>query len=53
MHSLTGHSGVVFVAAFSPDGKRVASGSNDNLAKIWDTVTGAEVRSFVGLRGMW
>jgi len=53
VHSLTGHSSIVFVVAFSPNGKRVASGSGDKLVKIWDTATGAEVRSFVGLRGVW
>ena len=46
-HSLTGHSGIVNVVAFSPDGRRVVSGSNDRLVKIWDTETGAEVSSFV------
>ena len=35
--------GTVFSLAFSPDGKRVVSGSADNLVKIFDTVTGAEV----------
>ena len=50
MHSLTGHSRDVNVVAFSVDGKRVVSGSDDRLVKIWDTETGAEVRSFVGMR---
>ena len=50
MHTLTGHSDRVFVVAFSPDGNRIASGSADRLVKIWDTHTGAEVRSFVGVR---
>jgi len=43
MRTLTGHSDWVRCVAFSPDGKRVASVSDDKLVKIWDTVTGAAV----------
>jgi WD40 repeat protein len=50
VHTLTGHSGGVYVVALSPDGNRVASGSSDNRVKIWDTATGALVSSFVGVR---
>ena len=50
---LAGHSGPVDVVAFSPDGNRVVSGSHDNLVKIWNTETGAEVSSFVGLLRVW
>ena len=51
MRTLTGHnSGRVLSVAFSPDGTRVVSGSADELVKIWDTATGAEVRSVVGVR---
>ena len=53
--SVVGHAGVVLSLVFSPDGKQLASGSWDQLVKIWDTKTGAlvsrilaEVRSFVG-----
>ena len=53
VHTLTGHSGYVIMAAFSPDGNRVVSGSDDKLVMIWDTTTGAEVRSFVGMRSEW
>ena len=45
MRTLTGHSDWVRSVAFSPDGKRVASGSDDRLVKIWDTETGDEVSS--------
>ena len=44
--TLTGHTGMVMYVTFSPDGKRIVSGSADNLVKIWDTATGAEVNSF-------
>jgi len=45
VRTLTGHSGSVISVAFSPDGTRVISGSDDKLVKIWDTETGAEVCS--------
>jgi len=44
------HSGAVLSVAFSPDGKRIVSGSEDKRVKIWDVEDGPEVRSFVGLR---
>ena len=50
MRTLTGHSDIVFSVVFSPDGNLIASGSWDTLVKIWDTETGAEVSSCVGMR---
>ena len=47
MCTLPGHSGSVYSVAFSSDGKRVVSGSHDNLGKIWDAETGAEVSSLM------
>ena len=49
MRTLTGHSGWVISVAFSPNGKRIVSGSEDNLVKIWEIATGAEVCGFVGV----
>src|SRR5581483_2064891 len=34
--TLAGHDWIVTCAAFSPDGKLLASGSQDGTAKIWD-----------------
>ena len=49
-HSLTGHSREVLSVDFSSDGNLVVSGSHDRRVKIWDTETGAQVSSFVGVR---
>jgi hypothetical protein len=44
--SLPGNSGRVVCLAFSPDGRRLASGSfNDRSVKFWDTTTGQETLS--------
>jgi WD40 repeat protein len=34
---LEGHRGAVLSVAFSPDGKRAVSVSDDNTARVWDT----------------
>ena len=40
---MKGHSRDVNSVTFSPDGKGVVSGSSDELVKIWNAKTGAEV----------
>jgi len=38
-----GHNGKVNALAWSPDGKSIASGSDDKTVQVWDAVTGGNV----------
>ncbi|KAF7524995.1 hypothetical protein PCG10_005346 [Penicillium crustosum] len=48
IQTLTGHSGSVEIVAFSPDGKQIASGSDDGIIKLWDAITGALQKTLSG-----
>jgi WD40 repeat protein len=48
LRSLSGHTGFVYSASFSPDGARIVTTSRDKTAKVWDAATGAELRTFRG-----
>lgn len=50
LDAFRGHTGPVYNAAFSPDGRYVATASRDDSAQIWDTTTTADT-PFVILRG--
>jgi WD40 repeat protein len=44
----TGHSSSVLSVAISPDGKTLASGSEDNTIKLWDLASGKQLYSLNG-----
>ena len=48
MTTLRGHKDVVWCVAFSPDGKRLVSGSKDKTLMIWDMDAGQEPRLLAG-----
>lgn len=48
---LKGHSDTVHQARFSPDGQRIATGSEDKSIRIWDAKTGKELRKLMGHSG--
>src|SRR5439155_1623168 len=48
--TLSGHSGPVYSVAWSPDGKRLATGSYDKTAKVWDAEAGKELLTLGGHR---
>ena len=41
--TLRGHSSWVRSVAYSPDGKHVVSGSDDQTVQVWNAATGTEV----------
>ncbi|MCF4968573.1 trypsin-like peptidase domain-containing protein [Nostoc sp. CMAA1605] len=46
--TLKGHSDLVWSVAISPDGRTLASGSDDKTIKIWNIATGQEIRTLNG-----
>jgi WD40 repeat protein len=46
--TLKGHSDWVLRVSFSPDGKRIVSGSGDKTLKVWDAQTGQETLTLKG-----
>ncbi|GMU84627.1 MAG: hypothetical protein AMXMBFR47_44960 [Planctomycetota bacterium] len=50
--TLIGHGRDVSSAAFSPDGRRIVTGSEDGTAKVWDAATGQELLTLAGHAGL-
>jgi WD40 repeat protein/serine/threonine protein kinase len=48
--TLRGHSKLVWSVVFSPDGKRLASGSQDGTVRIWDGAIGSQTAVLKGHR---
>ncbi|WP_017306791.1 response regulator [Spirulina subsalsa] len=48
LHTLVGHTYWVQALTLTPDGRYAVSGSKDSTIKIWDILTGREVRTLVG-----
>ena len=48
VHELKGHTKQVTALAFTPDGRRVLTGSDDRTMRLWDLDTGQEVRRIEG-----
>ncbi|HLH61212.1 MAG TPA: serine/threonine-protein kinase [Ktedonobacteraceae bacterium] len=47
LFTFRGHTELVWSAAFSPDGQRVASGSGDDTAQVWDATTGDHLNIYM------
>lgn len=47
LHTFQGHKGRINAVAFSTDGQRMASGSDDGTVKIWDLETRKEIATLI------
>ena len=48
LRALRGHTGPILAVAYSPDGRRIVTGSADNSARVWDSETGQELFPLTG-----
>ena len=48
LQTFEGHSGFVNSVAFSPDGQKIVSGSNDQTVRVWDAAAGTPLQTLKG-----
>jgi WD40 repeat protein len=48
LYTYRGHSASINAVVWSPDGKRIISGSNDGTAQVWDAANGGHVYTYRG-----
>jgi WD40 repeat protein len=51
LQTLEGHSDWVSSVAFSPDGLKIVSGSNDSAVRVWDAQSGEALQTLEGHSG--
>lgn len=51
LQTLGPHGGIVTGVSFSCDGRRIATSSADGFVRLWDTISGSELRSFLAYSG--
>jgi len=51
LYTYRGHSDIVYDVAWSPDGKQIASASDDKTVQVWNATTGSTIFTYRGHTG--